>query len=152
MNNMGYGNRSGSLVFGNAGIAEGTNAATAQIATAFDFTINGMFYTKAITDNIALTATAQQAAETTCLYALSIDAAGAVTTTKGVEVSTTELANGQAGLTYPTTCPDDEAVFGVIKVATAAATTFTTGTTDLGAAGITDTYYNVSALPADNLA
>lgn len=149
MRNLSYALGGGALVFGNAGIAEGTGAGTVQIATAFDFTNRGRFATKAITDNIALTAQPVQAINTTCFYLLSIDSAGAVTTTKGQEVLTAELANGAVGLHYPN-APEDDAVFGAIKVVTNGSTTFTSGTTDLGAAGITDTYENLSAAPADN--
>ena len=35
----------------------------------------------------------------------------------------------------------------LIKVATDASTTFTPGTTDLGASGVTDTYYDCMDMP-----
>lgn len=120
---------------GNAGWAEGTNATTIKTVNAIDYCIDGVIFTKAATDNIAFTATAQQAVSTFCLYLFSIDSAGTVTVTKG-----TELGTDTAVLPAR---PASSAVIGAVKVATDGATTFTGGTTDLGAAGITDTYLNL---------
>ena len=44
--------------------------------------------------------------------------------------------------------PADQAVVGAIKVVTDATHTFTPGVTGLSAAGITDTYYDLSCVPA----
>lgn len=127
--------------FGKAGLAEGTNAATIQIATAIAYAIRGLAYSKAVTDNIAVTAHAQQAVSTKCLYLVQIDKTGAVSTKKGDEVATADLTAGIKALHWP--APDkDKCPIGAYKVETDGATTFTNGTTDLGAAGITDTYYD----------
>lgn len=121
---------------GGAGLAEGTNATTIKTTNAVTYTIGGQLYTKAATDNIAFTATAQQAVSTFCLYLVSINAAGTVAMTKG-----TELGTDTAVLPA---LPASSAPLGSIKVATDGATTFTGGTTDLGAAGITDTYVDLA--------
>lgn len=118
-----------------AGLAEGTNANTIQFANALSFSIAGQLYLKAITNNIAMTAAAQQAISTFCLYLVTMSTAGAVTITKG-----TELGTDTAVLPAR---PANEAVVAAFKVATDGATTFTSGTTDLGAAGITATYYDL---------
>ena len=120
---------------GKAGLAEGTNAGTIQIAAAITYCIAGVLYSKAITDNIAVTAGAVQADLTECMYLISIDSAGAVTTTKGVEAAT------GTGVTLPAT-PDGDVAIGAIKVVTSGGT-FTAGTTDLGDAAVTDTYYDL---------
>ena len=120
---------------GKAGLAEGTNANTIKTAAAVDFSINGVMYTKAITDNIAVSAGVQLDG-TDCMYLITADSAGAITATKGVEA-----AAGSA--VYLPAPPDNEAVIGAIKVATLAAD-FTLGTTDLGAATVTDTYYDLA--------
>lgn len=127
-----------------AGLAEGTNSATIQIAApngaGIDFTINGIAYHKADTDNIAVSAHAQQAVSTTCLYLVQIDSSGTVSTKKGVEQLTDDLGDNLA-VEWPQ--PDeDRCAIGGYKIATNASTTFTNGTTDHGAAGITDTYYD----------
>ena len=118
-----------------AGLAEGTNANTIKFANAFSFSIAGVTYLKAVTDNIAMTAAAQQAISTFCMYLVTLDSAGAVTITKG-----TELGTDTAVLPAR---PANQAVAGAFKIATDGATTFTSGTTDLGAAGITDTHYDL---------
>lgn len=122
--------------FGPAGLAEGTNANTLQVATAFNYRIGNLIYTKAITDNIAMTALAVQAVSTFCKYLVSINAAGTVTLTKGTEVAT--------DASVLPAVPASNCAVGYINVATDGSTTFTSGTTDLGAAGITDTYVDLA--------
>lgn len=114
------------------GLAEGTNANTIKTVNAVSFSINGQLYTKAATDNIAMTAAAQQAVSTYCLYLVSIDSAGAVTVTKGTSVATDTAV-------LPA-LPASSAPLGFFKVVTDGVTTFTSGTTDLGAAGLTVTF------------
>jgi len=114
---------------------EGTNANTIQIQTEIEYLIDNQIYTKAVTDNIAMTAAALQADSTYCMYLCSIDTSGSVTITKG-----TELGTDTAVLPA---CPASECSFAAFKIATSGAT-FTSGTTDLGAGGITDTFYDLA--------
>lgn len=130
--------------FAKAGLAEGTNAATIKTAApngaGIDYAIDGIAYHKADTDNIAVTAHAQQAVSTSCLYLVQIDSAGTISTKKGNEELTADLGINKS-LQWP--FPDDgKCPIGGYKVALDASTTFTNGTTDLGAAGVTDTYYD----------
>ncbi|MBZ0158400.1 MAG: hypothetical protein K8I29_19555 [Alphaproteobacteria bacterium] len=125
--------------FGAAGLAEGTNAATIKTANAVTYCINGKVYSKAGTDNIAITAAAAQSAETFCKYLVSINAGGTVTVTKGEEAATSAAA-------LLPELPADSAPLGYFEIETAAATTYTAGTTDNGAAGITDTYVDLSSV------
>jgi hypothetical protein len=130
--------------YSKAGLAEGTNAATIKTAApngaGTDYAINGLAYHHADTDNIAMNALAIQADLTTCLYLVQITSAGVVSLKKGVEVLTADLAAGNKVLHWP--LPDaNNCPIGAIKVATSA-TTFTSGTTDLSAAGVTATYYD----------
>lgn len=126
-----------SFCAGAAGLAEGTNAGTIQTANAVDYAIDGILYTKAATDNIAVTAAAQQAESTKCMYLVSVNAAGAVTVTKGDTVAST-------GSAYLPDLPENSAPLGAIRIVTDNATTFTAGTTDIGAAGITETFYDLA--------
>ena len=127
-------------VLSNAGLAEGTNSATIQIAApngaGVDYAINGISYHKADTDNIAMTALAVQAANTTCLYLVQIDSSGTVSMKKGTAVS-----NGtDDALVWPT--PDaNNCALGGYKVVNAGSS-FTNGTTDLGSL---ETWYNFAA-------
>ena len=130
--------------FSKAGLAEGTNAATIQIlapiGAGIDFAIDGVAYNKADTDNIAVTAHAQQAVSTSCLYLVQINSSGTVSTKKGNEELTADLGVSK-NLQWP--MPDENLCpIGGYKIALNASTTFTNGTTDHGAAGVTDTYYD----------
>ncbi len=117
-------------------LAEGTNANTLNIATAFEYSIGNRLYAKAATDNVAMTAAAEQAISTYCVYLCSIDAAGAVTVTKGSEVAT--------DISVLPAVPASECAFAAFKIQTDGATTFTSGTTDLGATGITETFFDLA--------
>jgi hypothetical protein len=118
---------------GKPGLAEGTNANTLKTVADTNYTINGRTYTLSATDNLAMTACAQQAISTYCLYLVSVAAGGStVTTTKGTSVATDTAV-------LPA-LPASQAPIGFFKVVTDASHTFTSGTTDLSAAGITATY------------
>lgn len=133
--------------FSTPGLAEGTNANTIQIGTAFTYSIGGTRYTKGVTDNVALTAAAQQATDTSCIYLICIDSAGTVSSVKGTEVAAASAATCPAPVSS-SVCP-----IGWLHVATASAATFTAGSTDLGAANVTDTFVNfVGANPAQGVA
>ena len=116
---------------GACGLAEGTDATTLKTVNAISFNIAGQLYTKAVTDNIAMTACSEQADSKYCEYLVTIDASGTVKVTKGTEVDT-DVAVLPAR-------PASEAVIGSFKIVTSGAT-FTSGTTDLSAANITATF------------
>ena len=124
-----------------AGLAEGTNSATiktnAPNGAGTDYAIKGTAYHKADTDNIAMTALAVQADLTTCVYLVQIDTSGTVSMKKGTEVTSTTL-----GVTNVCQVPmhdDGCCPLGHIKVVLSGAT-FTSGTTDLSASGVTATF------------
>lgn len=72
--------------------AEGTNDSTIQSTATVVFMIDGLFCTKAATDNIAPTVCASQPASKRCRYLVSLNSAGTVTVTKGTQV--TSLTTG----------------------------------------------------------
>lgn len=116
-----------------AGLAEGTNSATLKTTTAIIYNVyNSVGLTKAATDNIAMTACAQQIASTFCYYLCSLNSSGTVTVTKGTN-NTYALPATPAGNTP----------FGAFLVTTDASHTFTSGTTDLSATGITAAFYDI---------
>lgn len=133
---------SGNFALSNGQIAEGTNTATIKTAAAIDYAINEQLYSKAITDNIALTAGASQAAGKTAVYSLFINAAGTVSSVKGTEQTT----GSKQPLSWGAQ-PADTVMFGAIKVVNAT-NPFIAGTTDLSATGVTATYYNLMAQPS----
>jgi hypothetical protein len=70
-----------------AALAEGTNDHTIQIVTnPVPYVINGVWYSKAATNNITPTTCAVQAVGTRCRYLIALDASGNVIVTKGTEV------------------------------------------------------------------
>jgi hypothetical protein len=124
-----------------AGLTIGGTSTKIKIAApngaGVDFAIDGIGYHKADTDNIAVTAHAAQADDTTCLYLVQIDSDGTVSTKKGNEVLTADL-----GITNSCQWPSpdaDNCPIGGYKVVTDGGT-FTNGTTALDDGTITDTY------------
>lgn len=131
----------GTVNLGKPGLAAGTNAGTIQLAAATNYAINGVMYTKAITNNITVNALPVQAADTTSIYLIAADAAGAITVYQGAPVLTADLAAGNKVLQYPD-IPTTVAPLGEMKVVTVAVT-FTAGTTALNAAGVTTTFVDL---------
>lgn len=123
------------------GLAEGTNAGTIKTVSTITYLINGVFKSKAATDNLAFSAghTALGNSQA-CLFGVILDASGNVTTVQGPIVA--------AGDPCPVPVqPDGKLMVGLVKVTTSASGTFTAGTTDLSAAGVTGTYSDVSGPP-----
>lgn len=152
-----------------AGLAEGTNANTIQIANDIKYTIDGRFYAKSTTDNIAISysgASVYQAAAggvqavsgaftgqvggSTRIYLICLDTAGAVSIVPGPIVNSTELAAGTVALQFPD-APKGVCPIGAMRIALTAGTTFTPGSTDLSATGVTDTFYDLADVPANPL-
>ena len=115
-----------------AGLAEGTNIATLKTISAIVFNIYNQQYSKAITDNIAMTACTQQPISSFCYYLVSINVSGSVIVTKGTNDT----------YALPAT-PFGTVPIGAFKLITDATHTFTSGTTDLSGTGITATLYDI---------
>lgn len=136
---------SGFLSLTAAGLAAGTNAGTFKTTNALTYTSNGLFKSKAATNNIAFTAGHKALANSqACLFGVWINAAGDFATSQGpigtagepCPVPGTPPAANAAGYT----------LVGLIKVSTGAAETFTPGTSTLGT-GNTATYLDCMAMP-----
>ena len=125
-----------------AGLAEGTNANTYKTTATLAYTSNGVFKSKGATDNVAMTSTAGTVPPSSAaLYAVWIDASGTFSNSRGPVVASGDPCP------VPTAPANNLTLVGLIKVVTDASTTFTPGSTDLGAAGVTDTYYDCSVMP-----
>jgi hypothetical protein len=131
---------SGYACYSPAGLVIGTTTGTFKIASAIDFTNNGVFKTKAITDNIPFSAghTALAIGQN-CLFAVWISATGAVTTTQG------PIGTGTDPCPVPTQVANNVTLVGLIKVSLCTAV-FTPGTTALGT-GNTATYFDCARMP-----
>jgi hypothetical protein len=162
MDNLALG-QGGNFALANGGLAEGTDAGTIQIAAAIPFVIDGRFYSKAITDNIAISFTGASVypgasngsftgatGGSVRLYGIFLNASGAVSIVPGPVASVTKLAAGEEALQFPP-AQKDKACIGALRVQVTAGTTFIPGTTDLSAAGVTDTFYNLASVPANPL-
>jgi hypothetical protein len=130
---------SGYLSLTSAAIAGGTTTGTFKTTATLTYTNNGVFKSKAATDNLAFSSghTALAAGQA-CLFALWIDISCAVVTTQGPI-----NASGDP-CPVPTQTTANVTLFGLIKVA--ATSTFTPGTTALGT-GNTATYFNCMDMP-----
>lgn len=124
----------GTCNYGKPGLAEGTNANTIKTVAATVYSIGGQQYSKAATDNVAMAALAAQAVSTTAYYLASVNAAGTVKLTKGTDNVIDVLPEVPSGYCQ----------IGAIKIDTDATHTFTSGTTDLSATGITASFYDLS--------
>lgn len=162
-------NRGLTMALGAAGLAEGTNANTIKTVNNISYLIDGRFYTKNATDNIAISysgPTVYQAAAggiqsvnggftggvngSTRIYGVFLNAAGTVSILPGPIVDSAELAAGRVSLQWPD-APAGVCPIGAVRVALTAGTTFTPGSVDLGASGVTDTYYDLADMPANPL-
>jgi len=143
--------RGGTLCLNQAVFTEATTTAGAIQNDAgsglayINFAINGILYVYPDTDDVVITAAAQQADLTTCLYLICLSTASALTTVKGVEVLTVDITSGKEVLRFPAplanTCP-----IGAMKIVLSGGT-FTAATTDLSGAGVTATFLNLMAVP-----
>lgn len=146
-------------------------AATVKTTGAFEYTVNGVKYTKVALAAQAITVThdAQGNASTgyvvpagvTVYYTLALNAAGTVAVVQGTYAGqkpgfdpavgvgaaymggTSFIGNGAIA-----DVPAGYTAVGVIKIVTAGAATFTAGTTLLDAANVTASYFDIEMLPA----
>lgn len=150
-------------------LAAGTTTGTIKTTVAVPYALDGRFYSKSITDNIALSysgPTVYQAAAggvqsvtgnfsggvngSTRIYGLFLDASGNVSVIPGAIVDSGELAAGRAALAFPD-APAGVCPFGAMRVALTAGTQFILGTTASNASGVTTTFYNLADIPANPL-
>lgn len=125
-----------------AGLAEGTNSATYKTASTLTYTNNGVFKSKNATDNLAFSAGHTAVAPSkACLFGVWIDASGTFSTSQGPIVAAGDPCP------VPGAPAANLTLVGLIKVTTDSSTTFTPGTTDLGASGVTDAYSDCMVMP-----
>lgn len=141
--------------FSSGAWAEGTNANTIKSTATIAYTIDGVFYSKAATDNIAMAAPAAGPAfyqlpdGETCYIVVALDSSGNVKCIQGkydgqeYRDPTTGLPQvGDGGIPD---CPSDLCPVALVKIACSGGT-FTPGSTDLSGAGVTDTWYNLAGV------
>ena len=127
--------------YADVGMAIGSTADEYKTAATANYTIDGVWYTKAATDDINFTAGhTALAASQKCLVAICLDAAGTFSS-----IQSSIVAASASDPDWPT-IPITVVCIGGIKIETGA-TTFTFDTTNLSAANVTDTYYDFNGLP-----
>lgn len=142
--NANYSVRGGTYSEGRSGLAKhGTTHNHLLTANASVVNFDGAQSDVAAVADITPTALAQQAAETTCLYLHCVTAAGVASQVRGKEVNSAQLAAGLVQLKWPRPAANTVPIGGY-KIETAASTTFTNGTTDYNATGVTATFVSMS--------
>ena len=141
-------------------------ATTIQTTNAVDYSIGGVIYSKALFNNQSFAVTHGhdgravtaarpayvQPAQTTVQYVVALDKAGAVAIVQGTyagqemrdDYDVAKVLVGDGDIPEE---PAGYTAIGLVTVATAAATTFTPGTTALNASGVTATFADVTVLP-----
>lgn len=140
--------KGGTLCLSKAGLAVGSSGATVDIAApngaGVDYAINGKLYHKADATNNAISAGTVVPALYSCLFLVELDTSGNVTTKQGTAVLTASIGKVPLNWPEPTSgkCP-----IGAFRIDCATGYTYTPGTTLNSATGITDTYYDLLAVP-----
>lgn len=146
--------RGGTFCLSKAGVAIGGTATKVKTAapngSGTDFVIKGILYHLADTDDFWTLSGSVLAVSSSVIYLLCVNAAGTMSIVEGDAVLTANITSGYTSLKWPqpgeSVCP-----LGAVRVDTNASVTFTPGTTNLSAAGVTDTYYDLFALPDTDL-
>jgi hypothetical protein len=146
--------RGGTLCLSKAGLAIGGTATKVKTAApngaGIDYCIEGILYHKTDADDVFTLSGDALAASKMCLFLLGLNSSGTMTVVQGDTYSTSDIENGLKTIQWPKMtegyCP-----IGAVLVETAAGYTFTPGTTNLSATGITDTYIDIFALPTVGL-
>lgn len=154
---------SGNRAEASAGFATGTTTTLVKTTVVLPYVINGIWYSKAITDNQAVTGatvtgplvgggTYTQPAATTVYYVLSYNAAGTLYVTQG---SYAGQSLGQPGAVGDGSIPDVQDLTlcpaGILKVVNTSLSAnggFRLGTDAIGIANTTATYFNIANLPS----
>lgn len=124
-----------------AGCDEGTAANTIKTTNPVSYSLNGLGYYKAATDNLTFSAGHTALGNNQrCAFFFVLDAAGNLTTLQSKIVTPSPAGDQRDAAEIPN--PATGVVIGGLVVTTGAAGTFTPNTTDLSAAGVTYTRFN----------
>ena len=140
--------RGGCFALTAGGLVEGTDAGTFKTVNTVTFTIDGVFKSKAATDNLTFSAGHTTVpVSSSVLFLVCINAAGTVSTVQGKIVLTAGVTAGTTPLEYPEV-PADVAAIGYVRIDTSASVPFVPGTSDLSLSGITDTWGDLMVVPS----
>lgn len=124
-----------------AGVAAGTNAGTYKTTNTLTYTSNGVFKSKAATNNVAFSSGhAALGNSQACLFGVWINGAGDLSTSQGPIVAAGDPCP------VPGAPAANLTLVGLIKVSTSSSQTFTPGTSTLGT-GNTVAYSDCMLMP-----
>lgn len=142
------------LCLSSAGLAIGGTASKVKLAApngaGTDFAINGLLYHKADADDVFTLSGTALAASEACVFLMCLNSSGTASIVQGEIVDTQDVENGVAVVSFPAV-PADKCAVGAVLVETSSTGAFTPGTTELSAAGVTDTYLNFIVPPSKGL-
>lgn len=135
--------------YSSGAIAIGTTTTKVQSVATITATVNGLFVSKAATDDLWTLSGTVVAAASFQKYLLLLNASGTASIQEGTQslidaahVTWDNVSKVSSWAPFLTIANAGKFVAGYLTVATDATHTFTPGTTALGAAGITTTYFN----------
>ena len=140
----------GNMCFTAGGLSIDASANDVETDNAVTFTVKGVFYSLSaitaidISGLTGLSTTALADGKTQIFGFEASTDASTVTVVYGAQVTTADITAGTAEVSWPRASTTDHTVFGAVKVVNASSADFVLGTTNLSAAGITDTYYDIS--------
>ena len=139
------------IAMSSGGLDIGTSLFTFLTANDVVYIIDGRIYTFAATDELEFSAGHTDLAEgEVCVFGLFLDTSGNVSSVQSNIVAAADLAGGIVWIRPPTWIRN-KVMFGMIRVETDHSTTFTPGTTELDAAGLTVTYINCASHQSRNI-
>jgi len=125
-----------------AGLAEGTNANTFKTTNTLTYTNNGVFKSKAGTDNLTFsTGHTALGNSQACLFGVWIDNSTAFSTSQGMIVAAGDPCP------VPNAPASNVTLVGLLKIVTSSSATFTPNSTDLSATGVVDTFLDCMVMP-----
>ena len=153
--NLSWLTHGGTVFLGKAGLAiHGTTKSSMLTANAATYMIDGQAYAYSADTELQFDTTHTALGNSqVCVVVFGINAAGTLSQYQSTVRNTADIrANGGPyELDWPV-IPNAICPYAAIKVETGASATFTFDTTDLDAAGITDTYYDLCLLPTTRAA
>jgi len=142
--------RGGTRCHSKAGTIIGSDTAKVKTATpdgtsGLNFSINGLMYYLADTDDFWTLSGDTVADLSECMFLLCVNTGGTMSIVQGTAILTADLTSGKKVLDWPApvqdTCP-----LAALRVTTSGGT-FIPGTTALNDGTITDTYYDFDVIP-----
>jgi hypothetical protein len=147
-----FGSRGGNIVFTRAALRQAQIAGhynQLNSANTVQFSIDGVFKTLAPVDNQAFSSGhANLAVNQACVFGVYVNSTNTVSTQQSAVVNSASVGVTDVIPLPPLPIDNSSVLIGMVKVQTTNAATFVPGTTNLNAANVTVTYYDVTVPPS----